>query len=144
MCEIDSIRTYWWYFWTTYSPYTAKTVTSTRTSTRTIWSAYETASADAEASFSRSIESYTFSTPYSATALMSFTDPVTIVTRTTSSSSSEPTETSTSSSAETDTQLRAGGDSTVPGSANAVIPSGLMAWTCIVVAVAMGGLAVGL
>lgn len=51
-------------------------MTSTETTTSTIWSVYATNSADASESLSSSVESYSFSTPYSATHLESSTSPV--------------------------------------------------------------------
>lgn len=71
-----SFRTYWFYFWTSYYPYTVQTVTSTETTTSTIWSVYATNSAEASESLSYSVESYSFSTPYSATYLESSTSAV--------------------------------------------------------------------
>ncbi|KAJ6014497.1 hypothetical protein N7540_009088 [Penicillium herquei] len=76
----DYDRSYWFYFWTSYSPYTVQTVTSTETTTTTVWSAYATDSYDADESFTLSIELFTLYTPYSATSLKSSTDPVPIAT----------------------------------------------------------------
>ncbi|KAJ5172971.1 hypothetical protein N7492_005564 [Penicillium capsulatum] len=134
--------TYWWYFWTSYSPYTEKTVTSTRTSTRTVWSAYETARADARSSFSRSIKSYTFSTPYSATYLKSSTSAVPLNTGVIASS------TSSSSSSNTDSVSNMVGDAngfpSKPDVASGVFVNEMLVWTCALMAMAMGGLAIGL
>ena len=98
-------RTYWFYYWTSYSPYTVKTVTSTQMMTTTIWSVYETNSAEASSSFAAIAESYTFSAPYYATSLKASTDPVTLA------SNGFSTPTSTSSSGE-------GSSLTVGGSAS--------------------------
>lgn len=136
-------RTYWWYFWTTYYPYSEKTVTSTRTSTRTVWSAYETALSDARSSFSRSIDSYTFSTPYSATYLKSSTGAVPVNTEAIATASSAPTSSSEPESAPN----QAGEANDFTGkvdAASGVSVNGLLAWTCAFMAVAIGGLAVGL
>lgn len=136
-----SYRTYWWYFWTTYYPYSEKTVTSTRTSTRTVWSAYETALSEARSSFSRSIESYTFSTPYSATYLKSSTSAVPLNT----ASSTSATQTSASDSGSSPNQVGEANDFTGRVDvASGVSVNIILVWTCAFMAVAIGGLAIGL
>lgn len=71
-------RTFYFYFWTSFAPYTVQTVTSTLTTTTTILSVYVTDSADARSSFSSSIRSLSSDIPYSATSLKGSTNPVTI------------------------------------------------------------------
>ncbi|OGE55566.1 hypothetical protein PENARI_c004G05215 [Penicillium arizonense] len=127
--------TYWFYFWTSIPPYTVQTVTSTYTTTRTIWSVLETNSAEASASLSSKSARYTFSVPYSATSLKSSLEPVTL-----STADATPSATSINSGGNSGS---GSGTSVFGGSAVSVSVSatGVMA---AVLAAAIGGLAFGL
>ncbi|KAJ6038286.1 hypothetical protein N7499_004231 [Penicillium canescens] len=124
--------TYWWYFWTSYYPYAVKTVTSTETTTGTVYSAYATDSAEAISSLEYSISVYSFTPPATATSLKSSTDPVPI------SSIAGATATSGSSSA------NKGGRILGIGPASVVSASGNVALTCVIAAGVIGVLVFGL
>lgn len=124
-------RTFYFYFWTSFAPYTVQTVTSTLTTTTTILSVYVTDLADAKSSFSSSISSFTASPPYSATSLKSSTNPVPIHT-----GASAPTGSTSSNQ---------GGNR--PGGANAasVVAADIkVILTGTILAALVGGLALGL
>lgn len=137
-------RTYWYYYWTSFAPYTMKTVTSTETTTTTIWSAYATASAEASESFEYYITAR-LTPPYSATSLKSSTNSVPI------STGSSDTDTATATATTTTTFLRAGGDDTgssgnggVNSAPGASSVSGFMTLIGAIAACLIGGLAFGL
>lgn len=127
------LRTYWFYFWTTYYPYTVKTVTSTETTTSTVWSVYETDSNEASSSLSSSAEMYTFSTPYSATYLKSSSRPVPLAT----GAASSPTTTFSTSN-------EGGGFGLGGNSASGVSANEHVALMGAILAGLVGGLAFGL
>jgi hypothetical protein len=125
-------RTFYFYFWTSFTPYTVKTVTSTLTTTTTVLSVYVTDSADASSSFSSSISSFTASPPYSATSLKSSTSPVPLNT-----GASAPTSGSTSSNQ--------GGNRAGGANAASVIAADIkVLLTGAALAAVVGGLALGL
>lgn len=124
-------RTYWTYYWTSYYPYTVKTVTSTERTTTTVWSAYETDSAEANSLFAARAANYTYSAPNYATSLRASTAPVTLV------SDGFSTPTSTSSSGE-------GSSLTVGSSASGLSINGFVALASAGFAAFIAALAFGL
>lgn len=144
-------RSYWSYYWTSFSPYTVKTVTSTTRTTYTVWSVYATASAVASSSLSEKSSRYNFRPPYTATYLSKSSDPVTL-----NGAVAAPTAPPTSGSSDTgnvpsgsDSDDTSGSDSgilTTFGSVGSAAGGGITG-TGILAAVlvaALGGLAFGL
>ncbi|CAI7614777.1 unnamed protein product [Penicillium bialowiezense] len=129
--------TYYYYFWTSHVPYTVQTVTSTRTSTTTVWSVYATNSLEATVELISSSRDYTFSAPYSATSLRASSEPVTV-----STGAASPTSTSSTND---DEVSGSGSPGMFPASAAgvgfSVSATGLMAAALVA---AIGGLAFGL
>lgn len=134
-------RTYWYYYWTSFSPYTVKTVTSTKTTTTTRWSAYATASAEASESFEYFITAR-LTPPYSATSLKSSTDPVTISTRSSDTTTASATNTISIPLANDDTGSSNNGG--VNGAPVGHYANGAIALTGAIAACIIGGLAFGL
>ncbi|KAJ5138444.1 uncharacterized protein N7515_003292 [Penicillium bovifimosum] len=139
--------TYWSYYWTSFYPYTQRTVTSTETTTYTVFSVFAKNSAEAVSWILAESSKYNFQPPFTATYLSASTHPASLYTVT---EAAAPTATSLSSS---DTGLHNGVE---PGEDNGVIPgtgapggaAGLrISGTGVLVAIliaAVGGLAFGL